>query len=173
MNLLAQKKATFKYSQRTPFVMPAKKVQLKKKEKKTVKIEKRIEKRVKKRIGEKVVKNIGKQREKIIITAALPYANGPIHIGHLLEYVQADIFTRFLKLQGKHALYICASDMHGTPVEVNARQAGKEPEQFANEFWKDHQRDFSQFFIQFDNYYKTHSKENKALAEQFFTTLRK
>ncbi len=118
-------------------------------------------------------KNSTKKDEKIIVTAALPYANGPIHIGHLLEYIQADIYTRFLKLQGKDALYICASDMHGTPIEVNAAKAKKDPEKFANEFWKDHQQDFASFLIQFDNYYKTHSPENKELAEHFFTELKK
>lgn len=113
------------------------------------------------------------KKEKIVITAALPYANGPIHIGHLLEYIQADIYTRFLKLQGKDALYLCASDMHGTPIEVNARKAGKEPEKFATEFWKDHQHDFASFLINFDNYYKTHSPENKELTEYFFLELKK
>ncbi len=109
--------------------------------------------------------------DKIIVTAALPYANGKIHIGHLLEYIQADIYTRFLKLLGKDALYICASDMHGTPIEVNAKKAGKEPEKFALEFWKEHQQEFVHYLIQFDNYYKTHSPENKELAEYFFNEL--
>ena len=114
-----------------------------------------------------------KTNDKIVITAALPYANGPIHIGHLLEYIQADIYTRFLKLQRKDALYICASDMHGTPIEVNATKAGKDPEKFATEYWKDHQHDFASFLIHFDNYYKTHSPENKELAEHFFMVLKK
>ncbi|MBI2668739.1 methionine--tRNA ligase [Candidatus Woesearchaeota archaeon] len=117
--------------------------------------------------------NSDKNSEKIIVTAALPYANGSIHIGHLLEYIQADIFSRFLKLTGKDALYICASDMHGTPVEVNAQKAGKEPEKFALEYWKEHQEDFMRFFILFDNYYKTHSPENRELAEYFFAELKK
>ena len=110
---------------------------------------------------------------KIIVTAALPYANGSIHIGHLLEYIQADIYARFLKLTGHDALYICASDMHGTPIEVNAAKAGKKPEQFAVEFWKEHQHDFKSFLIEFDNYYKTHSPENKELAELFYAQLKK
>ena len=113
------------------------------------------------------------KKEKYIITAALPYANGPIHIGHLLEYVQADIYARFLKSQGKDAIYICASDMHGTPIEVNAAKAGKSPETFAHEFREEHQHDFASFLIQFDNYYQTHSPENKELAEYFFRELRK
>ncbi len=113
------------------------------------------------------------QSQKYIVTAALPYANGPIHIGHLLEYVQADIYSRFLRLQGKDVLYICASDMHGTPIEINATKAGKKPEDFVEHFWKDHQHDFASFGIQFDNYYKTHSVENKELSEYFFTELKK
>jgi methionyl-tRNA synthetase len=112
-------------------------------------------------------------KDKIIITAALPYANGQIHIGHLLEYIQADIFSRFLKLIGKDALYICASDMHGTPIEINAKKAGISPEKFVEKFWKEHQEDFSNFLIKFDNYYKTHSQENKELAEFFYSELKK
>lgn len=122
----------------------------------------------------KRVKKIAKSTsEKIVITAALPYANGPIHVGHLLEYIQADIFSRFLKLQSKDALYICASDMHGTPIEVNAQKAGEKPEVFVEKFWKEHQADFAAYHIAFDNFYKTHSPENKALAELFFFTLKK
>ncbi len=114
-----------------------------------------------------------KKNDKIVVTAALPYANGSIHIGHLLEYIQADIFTRFLKLQGKDARYICASDMHGTPIEVNAAKAGVVPEKFVEKYWEEHKEDFASFLIEFDEYYKTHSVENKELAELFYTTLKK
>ncbi len=117
--------------------------------------------------------NTKNESDKIIVTAALPYANGQIHIGHLLEYIQADIFTRFLKSVGKDALYICASDMHGTPVEIKAREAGEDPEKFAFKVWKEHQKDFISFLINFDNYYKTESPENKELAEFFFSELKK
>ena len=110
-------------------------------------------------------------QNKIIITAALPYANGSIHIGHLLEYIQADIYARFMKLTGNDVLYICASDMHGTPIEINAKKAGIPPEKFVEKYWQEHQEDFASFLIGFDNYYKTHSPENKELAEWFFTTL--
>ncbi len=110
---------------------------------------------------------------KTVITAALPYANGPIHIGHLLEYIQADIYSRFLKLTEHDALYICASDMHGTPIEINAQKAGQKPEAFVEKYWLEHQADFKSFLIQFDNYYKTHSPENKELAELFYSTLKK
>ncbi len=111
-------------------------------------------------------------KDKVVVTAALPYANGHIHIGHLLEYIQADIYARFLKLIGKDALYICASDMHGTPIEINAKKAGIEPEKFVDTFWKEHQADFASFQIKFDNYYKTHSPENKELAIEFFEELK-
>lgn len=117
--------------------------------------------------------NSPKTAPKTVITAALPYANGPIHIGHLLEYVQADIYARFLKSLGQDAIYICASDMHGTPIEVNAKKAGLEPEKFVEKFWKEHQEDFASFLIGFDNYHKTHSQENQELSEYFFTQLKK
>ena len=112
-------------------------------------------------------------KDKIVVTAALPYANGQIHIGHLLEYIQADIYARYLKLVGNDCLYICASDQHGTPIEVNAKKAGISPEKFVQKFWKEHQKDFSSFLIEFDNYYKTHSEENRELSIWFFTELKK
>ncbi len=111
--------------------------------------------------------------DKLVITAALPYANGSIHIGHLLEYIQADIYSRFMKLLPGETVYICASDMHGTPIEVNAAKAGIAPEKFVEKYWKEHQEDFKSFLIKFDNYYKTHSPENKELAEYFFASLKK
>ncbi|MBI2102389.1 methionine--tRNA ligase [Candidatus Woesearchaeota archaeon] len=116
-------------------------------------------------------RSISSKSSSTIITAALPYANGPIHIGHLLEYIQADIYSRFLKLTGNDALYICASDMHGTPIEVNAQKANLKPEIFVERYWKEHQEDFTSFLIRFDNYYKTHSSENRELAELFYKTL--
>ncbi len=109
---------------------------------------------------------------KHIITAALPYANGTIHIGHLLEYIQADIYSRFLKLNGHDALFVCGSDMHGAPIEINAKKANLPPKEFAEKFWKEHQEDFKSFLIKFDNYYKTHSEENRELAEYFFNILK-
>ncbi len=109
---------------------------------------------------------------KHIVTAALPYANGSIHIGHLLEYIQADIYSRFLKLTGHDALYICASDMHGTPIEINAKKAGILPEEFVEKYFKENQEDFKSFLIHFDNYYKTHSEENRELSEYFFKVLK-
>ncbi len=111
--------------------------------------------------------------KKIVITAALPYANGPLHIGFLLEAIQADIYARFLRMQGKDVLYVCASDMHGTPIEVNAKKAGIEPEKFVDKFWKEHQEDITSFLISLDNFYKTHSPENRELSEYFFAELKK
>ncbi len=110
---------------------------------------------------------------KTVITAALPYANGPLHIGFLLEAIQADIYARFLRQSQKDVLYICASDMHGTPIEINAKKAGMEPEKFVEKYWKEHQEDAASFLISFDNFHKTHSKENKELSEHFFTELKK
>lgn len=112
-------------------------------------------------------------KERIVITAALPYANGPLHIGFLLEAIQADIYARFLRLLQKDVLYICASDMHGTPIEVNAKKAGIEPEKFVHRFWKEHKEDLDSFLISLDNFHKTHSTENKELSTYFFTELKK
>src|SRR3989338_11411386 len=125
------------------------------------------------KFSKSIEKSSKKTSKKILVTAALPYANGPIHVGHLLEYIQADIFSRFLRLQRKDALYICASDMHGTPIEVNAQKAGMTSEVFVEKYWKEHQEDFSSYLIAVDNFYKTHSKENKELDEFFFSTLKK
>ncbi len=140
---------------------------------------KRPEKKTKKSLGKKPSsRNKYSPKSKspsgnIVVTAALPYANGDIHIGHLLEYIQTDIFVRYLKLAGKKALYICASDMHGTPIEMNAKKAGKKPEQLALEYWKEHQKDFASYLIHFDNYYKTHSPENRELVEFFYWELKR
>lgn len=114
-----------------------------------------------------------KSSSKKIITAALPYANGPMHLGFLLEAIQADIYARFQRSMQKDVLYICASDMHGTPIEINAKKAGLDPEKFVEKYWKEHQEDAASFLISFDNFHKTHSKENKELSEHFFTELKK
>src|SRR3972149_5409911 len=108
---------------------------------------------------------------KIVVTSALPYANGPIHIGHLVEYLQTDIWVRFQKLCGNKCLYFCADDTHGTPIMISARAAGIEPEQMIEQVRKEHMSDFDAFFVNFDNYYSTHSPENKQLSEQIFNSL--
>jgi methionyl-tRNA synthetase len=108
---------------------------------------------------------------KIVVTSALPYANGPIHIGHLVEYIQTDIWVRFHKLCGNECLYFCADDTHGTPVMISARAAGISPEQLIEKVHKEHKADFDGFYVEFDNYYSTHSPENKYFSELIFNRL--
>jgi methionyl-tRNA synthetase len=109
--------------------------------------------------------------EKILITSALPYANGPIHIGHLVEYIQTDIWARYWKLRGRDAVYFCADDTHGTPIMMRARDESLEPEQLIERVWHEHRRDFDGFQIHFDNYYTTHSEENRELCSEIFLAL--
>ncbi|TAL56935.1 MAG: methionine--tRNA ligase [Nanoarchaeota archaeon] len=109
---------------------------------------------------------------KKFVTAALPYANGPIHIGHLVEYIQADICVRFLKLVGEDVLFICADDAHGAPIEINAAKQGVKPEELIAKYYKEHVEDFSAFHIKFDNYYTTNSEENKEYSDLIFNTLK-
>ena len=101
---------------------------------------------------------------KILVTSALPYANGPIHIGHLVEYIQTDIWVRFQKMRGHQCLYVCADDAHGTPIMLRARQEGIDAETLIERVAKEHQADFADFAIGFDNYHSTHSEENKELS---------
>jgi methionyl-tRNA synthetase len=108
---------------------------------------------------------------KIVVTSALPYANTPIHIGHIVEYGQTDIWVRFQKLCGNHCLYFCADDTHGTPVMISARNAGIKPEELIQKVHADHLKDFVGFYIGFDNYYSTHSPENKEFSERIFNSL--
>ncbi len=110
---------------------------------------------------------------KIVVTSALYYANGPIHIGHLVETLQTDIWVRFQKMCGNECLYFCADDTHGTPIMISAKAAGISPEQLIEQMYKEHQADFDGFFVEFDNYYTTHSPENKSLSEHFFNLLNK
>ena len=110
---------------------------------------------------------------KMIVTSALPYANGPIHIGHLVEYLQTDIWVRFQKMCGNECLYFCADDTHGTPVMISARAAGIKPEKLIERMHKEHQADFDGFHVEFDNYYSTHSPENKYFSELIFDRLNK
>jgi len=110
---------------------------------------------------------------KIVVTSALPYANGPIHIGHLVEYLQTDIWVRFQKMCGNECLYFCADDTHGTPIMISARAAGISPEQLIEQMHKEHKADFDRFHIEFDNYYSTHSPENKYFSELIFNRLNK
>jgi len=109
---------------------------------------------------------------KILVTNALPYANGPIHIGHMLGYIQADIWVRFQKLRGHECHYVCADDAHGTPIMLKAQQLGIAPEQMIADMNQAHQADFADFHVAFDHYHSTHSDENRELAELIYTRLR-
>jgi len=108
---------------------------------------------------------------KIVVTSALPYANGPIHIGHLVEYLQTDIWVRFQKICGNQCLYFCADDAHGTPVMISARAEQITPENLIERMHKEHKADFDRFHVEFDNYYTTHSDENRRFSEQIFNSL--
>ena len=110
---------------------------------------------------------------KIVVTSALPYANGPIHIGHLVEYLQTDIWVRFQKMSGNQCLYFCADDTHGTPIMISARAESITPEKLIERVHKEHIADFGGFQIEFDNYYTTHSPENKHFSELIFNALNK
>ena len=109
---------------------------------------------------------------RILVTSALPYANGDIHIGHLVEYIQTDIWVRFQKLIGNRCVYMCADDTHGTAVMISARKAGRSEEDFIAEMQQAHERDFAAFHIEFDNYGSTHSAENRALCDEIWQSIR-
>ncbi|MBK9132538.1 MAG: methionine--tRNA ligase [Gammaproteobacteria bacterium] len=109
---------------------------------------------------------------KILVTSALPYANGSIHLGHLVEYVQTDIWVRFQKMRGHECYYVCADDTHGTPVMLRAEQEGIAPEQLIARMQQEHLRDFTDFHIGFDNYYSTNSEENRELSQEIYRRLR-
>jgi len=111
-------------------------------------------------------------RRKILVTSALPYANGPIHIGHLVEYIQTDIWVRFQKMRGHDCIYVCADDAHGTPIMLRAQQEGIAPEALIERIGAEHRADFAAFGVAFDNYHSTHSDENRACAELIYTRLR-
>jgi len=109
---------------------------------------------------------------KILVTSALPYANGPIHLGHLVEYIQTDIWVRFQKMRGHQCYYVCADDAHGTPIMLRADQEGITPEQLIAEVEQQHRADFQEFGIAFDHYHSTHSEENKTLSSLIYQRLR-
>ena len=110
-------------------------------------------------------------QRRILVTSALPYANGAIHLGHLVEYIQTDIWVRFQRMQGHEIHYVGADDTHGTPVMLRAESEGLTPEQLIERVWKEHKRDFDNFSVGFDNYYSTHSPENRALCEEIYGKL--
>ncbi len=111
------------------------------------------------------------QQRKILVTSALPYANGSIHIGHLVEYIQTDIWVRFQKMQGHNCYYVCADDAHGTPIMLRAQKEGITPEALIARISEEHQTDFKEFSVAFDNFHSTHSDENRLLANTIYEAL--
>ena len=112
-------------------------------------------------------------KRNMIVTSALPYANGSIHMGHLVEYIQTDIWVRYQKLRGHNCFYICAADAHGTPIMIKADEEGIKPEDLVKRISKEQYNDLNDFGVNFDNFYSTHSPENQKLAEDIFKTLKK
>lgn len=110
---------------------------------------------------------------KIIATSALIYANGPLHLGHLVEYIQTDIWVRFQKMSGVTCHYICGSDAHGAPIMLRAEKEGITPEALINRIYQEHQKDFADFHIAFDEFYTTHSEENRELVYDIYHKLNK
>lgn len=110
--------------------------------------------------------------KKMLVTCALPYANGPIHLGHMLEHIQADIWVRFQRMKGNEAYFVCADDAHGTPIMLKADQMKKTPEALIQEVQQKHMADFEGFNISFDNYHSTHSDENRELAQEIYRRLK-
>ncbi|MCB1828429.1 MAG: methionine--tRNA ligase, partial [Coxiellaceae bacterium] len=111
------------------------------------------------------------EKRTILVTTALPYANGDIHLGHLVEHIQADIWVRFQRLRGHECYFICGDDAHGTPIMISAEKQGITPEQLISQVHKNHSNDFANFHISFDNFYTTHSDENKELSYLIYQRL--
>ena len=108
----------------------------------------------------------------LLVTSALPYANGAIHLGHLVEYIQTDMWVRFQNLIGNQATYVCADDTHGTPIMLRAEKEGITPEALIARVHQEHLRDFTGFHVDFDLYHSTHSDENRECAETIYLALR-
>ncbi|WP_075185783.1 methionine--tRNA ligase [Teredinibacter haidensis] len=111
------------------------------------------------------------EQRKMLVTSALPYANGSIHLGHMVETIQTDIWVRFQKLRGHNCIYVCADDAHGTAIMLRAEQLGLTPEQQIANIQAEHEADFNDFLIEFDNYHSTHSEENKELSSHIYKKL--
>ena len=115
---------------------------------------------------------MSENKRKILVTHALPYANGPLHLGHMVEHVQGDIWARFQRLRGHEIHLVCAEDAHGTPIMLKAKSEGITPQALIESVALDHKRDFEGFRISFDNYHTTHSSENRELSETIFNRLK-
>ncbi|QXW43919.1 methionine--tRNA ligase [Pseudomonas amygdali] len=109
---------------------------------------------------------------KILVTSALPYANGPVHLGHMLEYIQTDMWVRFQKHRGNQCIYVCADDAHGSAIMLRAEKEGITPEQLIANVKAEHSADFADFLVDFDNFHSTHSDENRELSSMIYTRLR-
>lgn len=118
-------------------------------------------------------KNIPSKNKKILVTAALPYANGEVHIGHLLEHLQVDVWARAQRLMGHDCIFVCADDTHGTPIMIRAREEGITPEALIAKAHAEHEKDFKDFLIDHQIYYSTNSPENKSLCEEFYHEMKK
>lgn len=111
-------------------------------------------------------------RRRMLVTSALPYANGPLHLGHLVEYIQTDIWVRYQRARGHDCLYVCADDAHGTPIMLRAKEDGISPESLIATMFEDHRRDFDAFAISLDNFHTTHSQENRHYSEYIYLRLK-
>ena len=111
------------------------------------------------------------EKRSILVTSALPYANAPLHLGHILEHTQTDIWVRFQRLFGNDCIYVCADDAHGTPIMLKAEELGIKPEKLIEDIQKDHIETFNNYQISHDNFHTTHSGENKELSERIFETI--
>ena len=109
-----------------------------------------------------------RKNRKILVTSALPYANASIHLGHILEAIQTDVWVRFQKMQHNECIYICGSDSHGTAIMIQAEKLGITPELLVQNIQKEHQQDFHDFLIEIDHYDTTHSNENKTLVDEIY-----
>ena len=108
----------------------------------------------------------------MLVTCALPYANGSIHLGHILEHIQADIWVRYQRMRGNRVIMVCADDTHGTPIMIKAKQLHMTPEEMITKIGDEHRKSFAGFLISYDNFYTTHSPENRELSERLFLTLK-
>src|SRR5579884_2219487 len=112
-------------------------------------------------------------KRNILVTSALPYANGSIHIGHLVEYIQTDIWVRSQRLMGHTVTYVCGDDAHGTPIMLKAQEEKVSPEAYILRYHKEHQEDFTRFGVKFDNYGSTHDPLNKDLSYRIYERVKK
>ena len=108
------------------------------------------------------------KKKELIITSALPYANGPLHFGHLLEHIQTDIWVRTQRILGNKCIYLCASDAHGTPIMMKAEEENTSPEKLVDKYMNEHKKTLEAFQVNHDCYYQTHSEENKKYSELIY-----